>query len=77
LVSDINGDGISDIGVLPADTPEIYLGEGNATYAAPFAIGTGPSPGSILVKHLHAANLPDIVVPDTAGGVMVLLNLTK
>jgi len=73
----MNGDGISDIGVLAADTLEIYLGEGNATYATPFAIGTGPSPGSILVEHLHAANLPDIVVPDTAGGVMVLLNLTK
>jgi hypothetical protein len=76
LVADVNGDGIPDVGVSAADTLIIYLGEGNATYAAPFAIGTGPSPGSILVEHLHASSLPDIVVPDTSGGVMVLLNVT-
>ncbi len=58
----------------------IYLGEGDATYATPFGIGTGPSPGSILAGHLHeqsAPGLPDIVVPDTSGGVMVLLNTTE
>jgi FG-GAP-like repeat len=79
FVGDLNGDGIPDICVLEADTLEIYLGGGNATYATPFAIGTGPSPGSILVEHLHELStpgLPDIVVPDTSGGVMVLLNLT-
>jgi hypothetical protein len=79
LVADVNGDGIPDVGVLAADTLLIYLGEGNATYATPFAIGTGPSPGSILVEHLHELStpgLPDIVVPDTSGGVMVLLNVT-
>jgi hypothetical protein len=80
LVADINGDGILDVGVLAADTLVVFLGEGNTTYATPFAIGTGPSPGSILVEHLHSqsvAGLPDIVVPDTSGGVMVLLNLTE
>jgi hypothetical protein len=75
-----NGDGILDVGVLAADTLVVFLGEGNTTYATPFAIGTGPSPGSLLVEHLHSqsvAGLPDIVVPDTSGGVMVLLNLTQ
>jgi hypothetical protein len=76
----LNGDGIPDIGVLASDTLEIFLGEGSATYATPFSIGTGPSPGSILVENLHGqspkAGLPDIVVPDTSGGVIVLLNLT-
>jgi FG-GAP-like repeat/FG-GAP repeat len=78
FVADVNGDGILDVGVSASDTLEIYLGEGNATYTTPFAIGTGPSPGSILVEHLHgqpAASPPDIVVPDTSGGVEVLLNL--
>ena len=46
LVADVNGDGIPDILVLENNTIEIYLGEGNATYAAPFAIGTGPSPAA-------------------------------
>jgi hypothetical protein len=58
----------------------IYLGEGGATYAAPVSIGTGPSPGSILVENLHGqsatAGIPDIVEPDSSGGVMVLLNFT-
>jgi hypothetical protein len=78
-VADVNGDGIPDILVLGYDTIMIYLGEGNATYATPFGVGTGPSPGSIVVGHLHeqsAPGLPDIVVPDSSGGVMVLLNLT-
>jgi len=80
LVADINGDGILDVGVLAADTLVVFLGEGNTTYATPFAIGTGPSPGSILVGHFHeqsAPGLPDIVVPDTSGGVMVLVNQTQ
>jgi len=81
IVADINGDGIPDIEILQSDTIEIYLGEGGATYATPFCIGTGPFPGDILVENLHGQSptkgLPDIVVPDTSGGVMVLLNLTK
>ncbi len=82
MVADVNGDGIPDVGVLASDTLLVYLGEGgtSASYAAPFGVGTGPSPGSILVENLHgqskAADLPDIVIPDLSGGVTVLLNLT-
>jgi hypothetical protein len=80
LVADVNGDGIPDILELQFDSIEIFLGEGGASYADPFTIGTGPSPGSILVENLHGqsatAGLPDIVAPDTSGGVMVLFNLT-
>jgi len=79
FVADVNGDGIPDIFVLENDTIELFLGEGNVTYATPFNVGTGPSPGSILVEHLHGqskAGLPDIVIPDLSGGVTVLLNLT-
>ena len=45
FVADINGDGIPDVFVLSNDTIELFLGEGNMTYAAPFNVGTGPSPG--------------------------------
>jgi hypothetical protein len=80
-VADVNGDGIEDIGLLEADTLTLYLGNGNATFTQSlFGIGTGPAPGSILAENLHGQSpkkdLPDIVVPDTSGGVMVLLNLT-
>jgi hypothetical protein len=41
----------------------------------------GPAPGFILTENLHgqspAAGIPDIVAPDTSGGVMVLINKTK
>jgi hypothetical protein len=81
LVADLNGDGIPDIALQWADTLEIYLGQGGATYAAPFSIGTGVSPGALIVENLHgqpaSSGLPDIVVPDFSGGVLVLINTTK
>jgi hypothetical protein len=81
MVADVNGDGIPDIEILGANTIAVYLGEGGATYATPFYIGLGPSPGMVLVENLHgqlsSAGLPDIVAPDYSGGVTVLLNLTK
>jgi hypothetical protein len=80
-VADVNGDGIPDVMVLGFNTLEIYLGNGDATYATPFSIGMGPAPNDILVANLHGQwatkGLPDIVEPDGNGGVMVLLNLTK
>jgi hypothetical protein len=79
-VADVNGDGIPDLLILGDDTLDVYLGEGNATYATPFSIGTGPSPDGLLVENLHGqsakAGIPDIVAPDTSGGVMILFNLT-
>jgi hypothetical protein len=81
MVADLNGDGIPDIALQWTDTLEIYLGQGSATYANPFDIGTYIYPGSLIVENLHgqpaSAGLPDIVVPDLNGGVMVLFNKTK
>lgn len=79
VVADLNGDGVPDIAVLQPDTIGIFLGTGNATFnATTFCIGTGPSPGDLLTENLHgqrpSRGLPDIVVPDTSGGVMVLTN---
>jgi hypothetical protein len=80
-VADVNGDGIPDVLALGFDTLAVYVGKGGATYAAPIYIGTGPAPNDLLMANLHGqsptAGLPDIVAPDSSGGVMVLLNLTK
>ena len=66
---------------LDGDTLAIYLGEGGATYATPFYIGTGPIPGAILTENLHgqpaSKGLADFVAPDYSGGVVVLINLTR
>jgi hypothetical protein len=81
IVADLNGDGIPDIGLQWGDTIDIHLGQPGATYTAPFSIGTGPAPGSLLVENLHgqpaSADLPDIVVSDYSGGVTVLNNISK
>jgi hypothetical protein len=81
MVAEVNGDGIPDVGVLGGDTIAIFLGKGNGTFAAPFYIGTGPSPGDILAENLHgqapSAGLSDIVAPDVSRGVAVLINKTK
>jgi hypothetical protein len=80
MVSDVNGDGIPDIELLNSNTLAIFLGEGKGAFASPFFIGAGAQPGDLLVQNLHgqtAAGVPDIVIPDLAQGVVVLLNLTK
>ena len=78
-MADVNGDGIPDLLVLNSGSLGIYLGKGNATFKPPFFIGPGDAPGMILTQTLHGqpAGLPDIVLPDGAGGVKVLINTTK
>jgi len=80
-IGDINGDGIPDL-VLPADgSIGIALGTGKGTFYPPFVIGAGPGVGQVFLQNLHGqsatAGLPDIVAPDSSGGVMILYNLTK
>jgi len=82
VVGDLNGDGIPDIGLLESNTMCIYLGTGGGAFAAPtFGVGTGPAPGLPILANLHgqssAAGTPDIVVPDSTGRVLTILNTTK
>jgi hypothetical protein len=80
-IGDVNGDGIPDL-LLPADgCLGIAYGLGNGTFAPTIAWGVGGSPGQIILENLHgqprSAGLPDIVSPDSGGGVTVLINVTK
>jgi hypothetical protein len=80
-IGDVNGDGIPDL-LLPADgSLGIAYGIGNGTFEPTVAWGVGASPGQILLENLHgqpaSAHRPDIVSPDSGGGVTVLLNLAK
>jgi hypothetical protein len=80
-IGDVNGDGIPDLLLPSAGSIGIALGTGKGTFATPFAVGAGPGEGQILLQNLHGqsptAGLPDLVAPDSTGGVMVLLNITK
>jgi hypothetical protein len=79
-VSDVNGDGIPDLVMTESSTIAILLGKGNATFAAPYYIGAGRSPGDLLIR--EPARPSRFGWPAGyrgsrhTGGVMVLINTT-
>ncbi|MGA2578806.1 MAG: VCBS repeat-containing protein [Bryobacteraceae bacterium] len=77
-IGDVNGDGIPYL-LLPADgSLGIAYGLGNGTFAPITTWGLGSGSGQILLENLHGqpTTMPDIVSPDSSGGIMVLLNIT-
>jgi len=80
-VADLNGDGIPDVVQAIGSSVSVFVGNGDGTFQAPFYVGAGPVPLDILVANLHgqsaSAGMPDIVAPDSSGGVMVLFNQSK
>ena len=80
-IGDVNGDGIPDL-LLPADgSIGIALGTGKGTFYAPLVEGAGGGLGQVFMQNLHgqspAAGLPDLVAPDSGGGITILFNTTK
>jgi hypothetical protein len=57
------------------------LARARGHFVTPFVIGAGAGVGQVFTQNLHGqpatAGLPDLFAPDSTGGVMVLLNLTK
>jgi len=76
-VGDVNGDGILDI-LLPANGMiTIALGKGDGMFVTPLTVGVASGLGQILMQNLHGqsakSGLPDLVEPDTEGGITVLM----
>jgi len=81
MVADVNGDGIPDISLIASGTLSVSLGNGDGTFQPALNFGTAGSSASVLAADLHGqsrkSGLPDIIAPNTSGGVLVLINTTK
>jgi adhesin/invasin len=81
LVADVNGDGIPDVVAATGADLAVFSGKGGLHFATPILYGTNETTSGILTMNLHgqtpAMGKPDIVLPDTTGGLVVLLNVTK
>ena len=58
----------------------MFAGNGDGTFQAPVWFGLGPDPAEVVSADLHgqgaASGLPDVVVTDGSGKLLVLLNTT-
>ena len=72
-MGDFNNDGTPDLAILTPDGVSIYLGNGQAGFAAPVTYDAGPDPTGLTVADVnHDGNL-DLLVGNAYGDVLVLL----
>ena len=76
-VGEFNGDGIPDLAVQNNTSIIVYLGKGDGTFETGPDLGMWSQPGLPLAVRLHGpdfAGPDDLVIPDSSGGVLVLVN---
>jgi hypothetical protein len=66
---DVNGDGKLDLLVTDGQEGQLYLGNGDGTFATnPIPIPAGPEPFSATIVDLNNDGAPDLVVPNQISG---------
>jgi hypothetical protein len=81
LIADLNGDGKPDLAALGDHSLYVLTGNGDGTFNTPVLFGVGSDPAFTTTSYLHgkpaSSGMPDVVVTDRTGSILVLLNTTR
>jgi hypothetical protein len=72
-VADFTGSGIPDLAILGQNGLSIWLGDGKGGFSSIDNYDVGPDPSGLTVANLNGDKLPDLVVGNAFGDVLVLL----
>jgi hypothetical protein len=80
IYTNLNGDGIPDIGQVNEQSFGVFQRNGDGTFQAPIWFGAGPEPITPAAADLHGqskgSGVPDIIITDGSGTVLILHNTT-
>ncbi len=72
--ADFNGDGVTDLAVLSPDGVSVFLGDGLDGFSPSTTYDAGLDPTGLTIASLGGKNVPDILVGNKFGDVLVLLS---
>jgi hypothetical protein len=73
-VADLTGDGNADLAILGPDGLTIWLGDGKGGFVPGNIIDVGSDPTGLTIADVNGDKLPDLLVGNAFGDVLVLLN---
>jgi FG-GAP-like repeat len=73
-VADLTENNIDDLAILGADGVTIWLGNGQGGFVQGPTYNVGPDPTGLTVANLDGSQLPDLVIGNAYGDLLVLLN---
>ncbi len=73
-VADLTGNGIDDLAILGPDGVTIWMGDGQGGFVQGATYNVGPDPTGLAIAAVGGDKLPDLVVGNAFGDVLVLLN---
>jgi hypothetical protein len=70
---DFTGNGLDDLAILGPDGVTIYLADGHGGFEPPTTYATGPNPTGLTVADVNGDRIPDLLVGNAYGDVLVLV----